>query len=159
MTQSITAAQRSAHFRAAVINVDVEKAKDGTRSRATLRFSADPAAVALFSPRQRLQGMAASSAFRRATQHARSIRRQLATHAAIPDKDCTSITPPYRLLQEKLAIVRKMLGNRPLTLAEKILYSHLSDPEKALAESPIVRGQSYLLLNPERVAMQDASAQ
>jgi homoaconitase len=48
---------------------------------------------------------------------------------------------------------------RPLTLAEKILYSHLHDPEKTLAKGDIIRGESYLLLSPERVAMQDASAQ
>ncbi len=47
---------------------------------------------------------------------------------------------------------------RPLTLAEKILYSHLYDPESALANG-LVRGETYLQLRPERVAMQDASAQ
>ena len=46
-------------------------------------------------------------------------------------------------------------GKSPLTLAEKILFSHL---EKPLASAP-VRGSTYLKLNPDRVAMQDASAQ
>lgn len=45
--------------------------------------------------------------------------------------------------------------NRPLTLSEKVLYSHLDNPEK----QEIVRGKSYLLLRPDRVAMQDATAQ
>ncbi|RKP34277.1 aconitase family-domain-containing protein, partial [Dimargaris cristalligena] len=45
---------------------------------------------------------------------------------------------------------------RPLTLAEKILYSHLADPQGT--ELP-ERGVSYLKLQPDRVAMQDASAQ
>ena len=45
--------------------------------------------------------------------------------------------------------------NRPLTLSEKILYSHLDDPHK----QDIVRGESYLRLRPDRVAMQDATAQ
>lgn len=45
--------------------------------------------------------------------------------------------------------------NRPLTLSEKVLYSHLDNPEK----QEIVRGKSYLNLRPDRVAMQDATAQ
>lgn len=44
---------------------------------------------------------------------------------------------------------------RPLTLCEKILYSHLDDP----IGQEIVRGESYLKLHPDRVAMQDATAQ
>lgn len=55
---------------------------------------------------------------------------------------------------ERLDIVSKRL-NRPLTLAEKILYGHLDDPHN----QDIVRGQSYLKLRPDRVAMQDATAQ
>jgi aconitate hydratase len=50
---------------------------------------------------------------------------------------------------------RKMLG-RPLTLAEKILYSHL---DGALPASAYERGKSYVDFNPDRVAMQDATAQ
>lgn len=45
--------------------------------------------------------------------------------------------------------------NRPLTLAEKIIYSHLDDPHGQKIE----RGVSYLNLRPDRVAMQDATAQ
>lgn len=44
---------------------------------------------------------------------------------------------------------------RPLTLSEKVLYSHLDDPHN----QDIVRGESYLRLRPDRVAMQDATAQ
>jgi homoaconitase len=92
----------------------------------------------------------------------RRVRRHLATHvpatAPSPEKDCSSITPPYSALIQKLERVREGL-KRPLTLAEKILYSHLYDPEKTLANGGIDRGNSYLLLSPERVAMQDASAQ
>ncbi|KAI9827013.1 MAG: aconitate hydratase [Phylliscum demangeonii] len=51
----------------------------------------------------------------------------------------------------------------PLTLAEKILYSHLDQPEKALLTNTNngvhIRGQADLKLKPDRVAMQDASAQ
>lgn len=45
--------------------------------------------------------------------------------------------------------------NRPLTLSEKILYSHLDDPKN----QEIERGKSYLKLRPDRVGMQDATAQ
>lgn len=44
---------------------------------------------------------------------------------------------------------------RPMTLSEKVLYSHLDDPNG----QDIVRGESYLKLRPDRVAMQDATAQ
>ncbi|CAD6999338.1 probable aconitate hydratase, mitochondrial [Ceratitis capitata] len=61
---------------------------------------------------------------------------------------------PYEKLTNNLKIVSDRL-NRPLTLSEKILYSHLDDPKN----QEIVRGTSYLRLRPDRVAMQDATAQ
>jgi len=61
---------------------------------------------------------------------------------------------PYEKLVKTLEVVKGRL-NRPLTLSEKILYSHLDDP----AGQDIVRGESYLRLRPDRVAMQDATAQ
>lgn len=61
---------------------------------------------------------------------------------------------PYEKLTSKLQVIRNRL-NRPLTLSEKILYSHINEPET----QDIVRGESYLKLNPDRVAMQDATAQ
>ncbi|TFK76898.1 aconitate hydratase [Pluteus cervinus] len=88
----------------------------------------------------------------------RSLRRAFASHAARVDKDCSSIAPPYPILLKKLQQVRKIL-NRPLTLAEKILYSHLINPERSLANGGKIRGEAYLQLQPQRVAMQDASAQ
>merc|ERR1712142_225477 len=45
--------------------------------------------------------------------------------------------------------------NRPLTFSEKVVYGHLDDP----AGADIRRGESYLNLRPDRVAMQDATAQ
>ncbi|KAH0544003.1 hypothetical protein FGG08_001770 [Glutinoglossum americanum] len=60
----------------------------------------------------------------------------------------------YKKMAENLAIVRSRL-NRPLTYAEKILYSHLDDPHG----QDIERGKSYLKLRPDRVALQDATAQ
>ena len=53
-----------------------------------------------------------------------------------------------------------MLGNQRLTLAEKILYSHLDNVEQSLAGGGgDIRGKANLQLNPDRVNMQDASAQ
>lgn len=60
----------------------------------------------------------------------------------------------HEQIADRLKTVRKRL-NRPLTLAEKILYGHLDDPQNAKLE----RGTSYLMLRPDRVAMQDATAQ
>ncbi|KAL6304263.1 aconitate hydratase [Sparassis latifolia] len=88
-----------------------------------------------------------------------SAARTLATHASIPEKNCSSITPPYTQLLDRLTLIREILGNRPLTLAEKILYSHIADPERILKDGDVKRGETYLQLHPERVAMQDASAQ
>ncbi len=51
-------------------------------------------------------------------------------------------------------VIRKRL-NRSLTLGEKIVYGHLTDPQNQDLE----RGKSFLLLHPDRVAMQDATAQ
>lgn len=61
---------------------------------------------------------------------------------------------PYKKMSENLAVVRSRL-NRPLTFAEKVLYSHLDDPYG----QEIERGKSYLKLRPDRVACQDATAQ
>lgn len=56
-----------------------------------------------------------------------------------------------------------MLGKQRLTLAEKILYSHLDNPEDSLLTNTdngrSIRGKANLRLNPDRVNMQDASAQ
>jgi len=60
----------------------------------------------------------------------------------------------YAKINQNLAIVRERL-NRPLTLAEKILLGHLDDPRN----QELNAGDSYLLLRPDRVAMQDATAQ
>uniref|UniRef100_A0A1B0A5T9 Aconitate hydratase, mitochondrial n=1 Tax=Glossina pallidipes TaxID=7398 RepID=A0A1B0A5T9_GLOPL len=61
---------------------------------------------------------------------------------------------PYEKLSENLECIRSRI-NRPLTLSEKILYSHLDEPKT----QQILRGTSYLRLRPDRVAMQDATAQ
>ena len=60
----------------------------------------------------------------------------------------------YATLDERLEIGRRRM-ERPLTLAEKILINHLDDPE----DTALDRGVSYVDLRPDRVAMQDATAQ
>lgn len=94
-------------------------------------------------------------------------RRHLATAQGPtppPNFDVASRTPPYPKLLKKLAEVRNVLGSaRKLTLAEKILYSHLDSPEESLLtgtnDGRDIRGAANLKLKPDRVAMQDASAQ
>jgi aconitate hydratase len=60
----------------------------------------------------------------------------------------------YATLPDRVAIGRRRLG-RGLTFAEKVLINHLRDPETGGLE----RGRSYTDLDPDRVAMQDATAQ
>jgi aconitate hydratase len=60
----------------------------------------------------------------------------------------------YATLPERVAIGRRRLG-RGLTLTEKILVNHLADPE----HQQMNRGHSYADFDPDRVAMQDATAQ
>lgn len=60
----------------------------------------------------------------------------------------------YAKTRKTLEVVRKRL-NRPLTLAEKVVFGHLDDP----ASQEFERGKSFLMLRPDRVAMQDATAQ
>jgi len=88
-------------------------------------------------------------------------RRQLATVSDAPLSRKVEMTNwekghyiNYQKMNENLQIVRGRL-NRPLTFAEKILYSHLDDPHG----QEIERGSSYLKLRPDRVACQDATAQ
>lgn len=59
----------------------------------------------------------------------------------------------YEQLEKRIETFRAR-WNKPLTLAEKILYSHLAD-----LNQDVERGKSYLYLHPDRVAMQDATAQ
>lgn len=88
-------------------------------------------------------------------------RRQLATVSDAPLSRKVEMTNwekgnyiNYKKMSENLSVVRGRL-NRPLTFAEKILYSHLDDPHG----QEIERGKSYLKLRPDRVACQDATAQ
>lgn len=60
----------------------------------------------------------------------------------------------YAKLGDRVALGRQRLG-KPLTLTEKILVNHLRDPETGGLE----RGVSYTDFDPDRIAMQDATAQ
>ncbi len=68
--------------------------------------------------------------------------------------DTNAIKTLYASQAERHAIGRRRLG-RGLTLGEKILFTHLVDPEN----QAFVRRKSFLDLTPDRVAMQDATAQ
>lgn len=61
----------------------------------------------------------------------------------------------YAHFAEKVDFAHKRL-NRPMTLAEKILYAHLDDTEQT---RDYQRGVDYVNFRPDRVAMQDATAQ
>jgi aconitate hydratase len=69
--------------------------------------------------------------------------------------DLEMIKAVYARMDERIAAARKVV-NRPLTLTEKILYSHLTAGNAAAAYN---RGKDYVDFNPDRVAMQDATAQ
>lgn len=81
---------------------------------------------------------------------ARREARALPTIESTPD----FVARVYEQMEARLAVVRRRLG-RPLSLAEKLLLGHLDDPE----HQELRPGESYLALRPDRVAMQDATAQ
>src|SRR5574343_1951466 len=69
--------------------------------------------------------------------------------------DIDMIKKVYDNLDAKVNAARKVV-NKPLTLTEKILYSHLWD---GAATTAFERGKSYVDFAPDRVAMQDATTQ
>src|SRR6476661_4831975 len=69
--------------------------------------------------------------------------------------DIEMIRQVYEKLPAKVATARKLVGH-PLTLTEKILYAHLHADQKP---ENFGRGKSYVDFSPDRVAMQDATAQ
>jgi len=64
------------------------------------------------------------------------------------------VSGAYETSRRNLEVVRGRLG-RPLTLAEKVILGHLADPQG----QELARGEATLALRPDRVAMQDATAQ
>jgi aconitate hydratase len=69
--------------------------------------------------------------------------------------DLDMIKAVYKNLPAKIAQARKVVG-KPLTLSEKILFSHLHKDQPV---ENFGRGKSYVNFSPDRVAMQDATAQ
>lgn len=69
--------------------------------------------------------------------------------------DIDMIKALYAAIPGRIAAARKVV-NKPLTLSEKILYSHLHSDQKL---ENFGRGKSYVDFAPDRVAMQDATAQ
>jgi len=60
----------------------------------------------------------------------------------------------YDTTRQRLEVIRGRF-NQPLTVTEKVLFGHLADPENETLD----RGNAYIQLQPDRVAMQDATAQ
>ncbi|KAH8902732.1 aconitate hydratase-like protein [Coniochaeta sp. PMI_546] len=96
----------------------------------------------------------------------RTLQAQHGRHALRPRffaSTAAALPPTYEKLYNKYSEVRRVLGKQRLTLAEKILYSHLDNVEESLLSNTNngrdIRGKANLKLNPDRVNMQDASAQ
>lgn len=70
--------------------------------------------------------------------------------------DLDMIKAVYSRFGGRIAAARQANGGKPLTLSEKILYAHLWEGE---AKEAYARGKSYVDFAPDRVAMQDATAQ
>jgi aconitate hydratase len=68
--------------------------------------------------------------------------------------DLDMIKQVYEKYTAKIDTAKQITG-KPLTLSEKILYAHLSEK----TEKSFERGRDYVNFNPDRVAMQDATAQ
>ncbi len=69
--------------------------------------------------------------------------------------DIEMIKGVYARFPERVEAAKKLLG-RPMSLAEKILYAHLDEGK---ASQTFARGEAYVDFRPDRVAMQDATAQ
>jgi aconitate hydratase len=74
--------------------------------------------------------------------------------AVTPSTPLDLVDRVYAQLPERVSVARTRLG-RGVSLAEKILFNHLADAQA----QPLERGRSYSELYPDRVAMQDATAQ
>ncbi|MDJ0644929.1 MAG: aconitate hydratase [Flavobacteriaceae bacterium] len=69
--------------------------------------------------------------------------------------DIDMIKGVYKNMGERINKARELTG-KPLTLAEKILYSHLTE---GMPSQVFERGKSYVDFAPDRIALQDATAQ
>ncbi|HEY7492658.1 MAG TPA: aconitate hydratase [Candidatus Tectomicrobia bacterium] len=64
------------------------------------------------------------------------------------------VSQTYQKMEQTLEVIRRRLG-KPLTLADKVLLSHLDDPE----QQELIPGESYLQVRPDRVILQDVLGQ
>jgi len=85
---------------------------------------------------------------------ARANARAFSTKVPLSNPEIT-VAERYKRLAQNYEQVRKMY-DKPLTYAQKVVYSHLDDLSDVKS---IVPGNSYLKLRPDHVAMQDATAQ
>jgi aconitate hydratase len=85
--------------------------------------------------------------------HSRPNKKLLITMSKVFDLDM--IKAVYSRFPQRVEAARKVTG-KPLTLTEKILYTHLWSGD---ANTAFERGKSYVDFAPDRVAMQDATAQ
>jgi aconitate hydratase len=90
-----------------------------------------------------------------AQSYARLYLRRRNASTLIDMFDLEMIRAVYDRFPSRVAAARNVTG-KPLTLAEKILYTHLWDGE---ASGAFNRGEDYVDFAPDRVAMQDATAQ
>ena len=74
--------------------------------------------------------------------------------SSLVDSTPQFIEAVYQKMDTNVALVKKRLG-RPLTYGEKILYGHLDNAMEADLEA----GVSYVKTCPDRIALQDATAQ
>ena len=82
------------------------------------------------------------------------LSRGFATPISLPIKDCTSITPDYPRLLRTLDDVRHVMPRD----TKLTLYAHLQSPAESLGGIGKIRGERYLKLRPDRVAMQVSKA-
>jgi aconitate hydratase len=69
------------------------------------------------------------------------------------------VAKAYEKLQNKISAMQEA-RDRPLTLCEKIIIGHLhEDTDFSSGQDALVPGKSYVLLNPDRVALQDVTGQ
>ena len=68
------------------------------------------------------------------------------------------VSKSYEKLQEKI-IKFKQISQKPLTLSEKILIGHLDESTDFSEFKQLTPGNGYILLNPDRVALQDVTGQ
>src|SRR5207244_3065264 len=99
-------------------------------------------------------GLAGRLGFRLAKSPGLAENMTFLREGALMTMDFKMVQKLYAGLPGKIRRARDLLA-RPLTLTEKILYSHLAEEPTR----PFERGTDYVDLNPDRVAMQDATAQ